>query len=192
MFLIDDLLLAVVIAIFILLATTLTSALLCFLGLLIGCGGKSDVIGGAAKKAKELKAIDKVKSNVDILLKSYTDSKQTFNPVMQLIEKYGYMKPTGESMTLQDKRISKAKSIYKKEKADSKIFDIEYEKVVGSYNSTSSLSHISTGDKNMTKSVIDKLMHYRTLENDYPTTTASAYTNWSIAAIEYTPTNKEE
>lgn len=196
MFVIDDLLLAVVIAIFILLATTLTSALLCFLGLLIGCGGKSDIIGGvakkAAKKAKELKAIDKVKANVDILLKSYTDSKQTFNPVIQQIEKYGYMKPTGECMKLQDKRIAKAKSIYKKEKADSKIFDIEYEKVVGAYNNTSSPSPISTGDKNMTKSVIDKLMHYRTLENDYPTTTAVAYTNWNMATIEYTPTNKEE
>ena len=69
MFLIDDLLLAVVIAIFILLATTLTSALLCFLGLLIGCGGKSDVIGGAAKKAKELKQpITVPKIGDDILL----------------------------------------------------------------------------------------------------------------------------
>lgn len=199
MFLLDDLLLAVVIAVFLLLATTLTSSILCFFGLLISCGGKSEIFGGANKSKPpktanadsinaDLVSIDKFKNNVDVLLKTNIGTHQKFSILMQQLETYGYTKPDADYMQVQDARMETAKAIYKREKVDTKIFDIDYEKITGVYLSMT--TNEIKDDKTMTKSVINKIMHYRTLQEDYPTTTATAYNNWNINVIEYNPIDK--
>ena len=112
MFLIDDFLLACVIAIILLLVTTFTSGILCFLGFLIGCGSKSEMYGGSKKPTvkRDLKAIKKLKDNIDISLKSFTNEKQTYNTIERLIETYGYVEPPAEYMKMQTNRINEAKN----------------------------------------------------------------------------------
>lgn len=194
MFVIDDLLLAVVIAVFVLLASVLTSGLVCFLGLLVGCGETSEMYGGAKKSTikKDLTAIKKVKDDIEILLKTHTNHNKIYKPIEEHIQTYVYKKPSDEEVKFQKNMLDKAKSIYKREKKDEKIFNVDYEKMAGVYNSKKVLQTKNTEDPKFTQDIINKLMHYRKLEEDYPTTTACAYNNWNIESIEYSPVDKEK
>jgi hypothetical protein len=194
MFILDDLLLAAVVAVFVLLVLTISPPLLCFLGLLIGNHTDSVTVGGVVKKkvTKELAAITGVENSINILLKSAKDENQVFNPVEYQVELYGYEKLSDHDMKIQTKRMNTAKDVYKREKGDLSIFDIDYEKMAGSYASTSVLKNNSSEYSNFTEEIINKLMHYRTLEEDYPTIATSAYLNWNMSNIEYTPVNVNE
>ena len=96
MFVIDDLLLATVIAVFVMMSSVMVSGLLCLLGLMVGCGSTSEIYGGGVKKPsikKDLNTIKKVKDDIDILLKTYTNYNKIYNPIDSQIKVYGYKKP---------------------------------------------------------------------------------------------------
>ena len=194
MFIFDDLILATVIVLFVLLATILTSGVLCFLTLLLGSAAaylnkdylnKESVYGGATKS--HLKSIKKLKSNVTILLKSYKHYNKMFNPVNALVETYGYAKPKDQVVFNQKKLIDIAREIYKNEKADTTIFDLEYEKVLGAFENTAKEVELDISNQD-----IKKIMYYRLLEDKYLLTKSTSITGWNVKDIEYIPINKEE
>ena len=194
MFIFDDLILATVIVLFVLLATILTSGVLCFLTLLLGSAAaylnkdylnKESAYGGATKS--HLKSIKKLKSNVTILLKSYKHYNKMFNPVNALVETYGYAKPKDQVVHNQKKLIDITREIYKNEKADTTIFDLEYEKVLGAFENTS-----KEVDLDISNQDIKKMMYYRLLEDKYLLTKSTSITGWNVKDIEYIPINKEE
>ena len=194
MFIFDDLILATVIVLFVLLATILTSGVLCFLTLLLGSAAaylnkdylnKESVYGGATKS--HLKSIKKLKSNVTILLKSYKHYNKMFNPVNALVETYGYAKPKDQVVFNQKKLIDIAREIYKNEKADTTIFDLEYEKVLGAFENTAKEVELDISNQD-----IKKMMYYRLLEDKYLLTKSTSITGWNVKDIEYIPINKEE
>ena len=151
MFIFDDLILATVIVFFVLLATILTSSVLCFLTLLLGSAvsyvnkdyvNKESTYGGATKSSikssikSHLKSIKKIKENTNILLKSYKHYNKMFNPVNALVDTYGYAKPSDQVVSNQEKLLDIAREIYKNEKADATIFDLELEKILGAFENT--------------------------------------------------------
>ena len=189
MLIIDDLILATVIVFFILLAATVTSSVLCFLVILLGYNINSEFNGGAAKidTKSQLKSIKKISNNVDILLKSYKHYNKIFNPIDEMVETYGYAKPRAQNIHNQIKFIKIAKDIYKNANKDTKIFDLDYDKILGAFENTA-----KEVDLDISNQDIKKMMYYRLLEDKYLLTKSTSITGWNVKDIEYIPINKEE
>jgi hypothetical protein len=217
----DDILLGSIISLFVLLLFTLSSGLISILGIFIGCATKPYITGGATKTKKiskgkankkankiskkkankkankidkdisdNLKQIDKLADVMKFSLKSYTNENIVFDKIEYNIQTYGFTKPPEDEIKRETKYIDIAKKIYKRENGDMNIFNFDYTKQIGAHSDKidTSIHKEALSQKN-----IDKYMHYRVLNDDYPSTKTYAWkTPYNIKNITYTPKNHKE
>jgi hypothetical protein len=192
MFVIDDFLLAVFITFIILLATIITIPVfvigVSYMGMLL-CGGKESetnfsTFGGAKKITK---AITKLTKNIKIMLISFDHKNVIIDPIKDLVNTYGQAKTPKEIVDLQKKYIDMAKNIYKQEKKDLSIFDINYVSILDTYTNNKKITN-----KLLTTMEIKKLLKTRLLTDAYPEIQTSSHSRFGITNIEYTPYNRSE
>lgn len=194
MIVIDDIILASVIALVLLVISSIIIPLMCFLGIML-CGIESDELymTGGAKKLK--KAIKKVKSNIDLLI-SYTNANIEIDPVERLIEKYGFTKPDQEEINRQLNYLEQARKIYRKEHDgdDRDLYEpicFNLERYLG-YLKSNTIIKVINKDPTFDINKIKKTMVKRILTEDYPTTNISPMTNFGIKNIEFDPYDKRK
>ena len=150
MLILDDIILASVVVLFLILASILAGGIICFALLMLGISymENSDKLteGGGVKKlknspkksikqlSKSIKQIEKVGKDIETMIKIYTNDKKTFNIIDMLYNKYGIEEASSSEKSRHESFIKQAKDIYKKEKADSLIFDIDLDKVLSYQN----------------------------------------------------------
>jgi len=208
MFLLDDFLLATVIACIVLLVTNITSLLIIAAGVGLGLtGGGSDYIGGAKKEKKNRLKKDKPALKDKHALKDKKKEKEKEkekekkkekekSPVKlkeySLIkhipekEKYDYVPFSDERNKQIDMYLTRAKNLYKKEKGNLSLFDIDDNLYHGQYKLKDKYKY-SISDVN-----IPDLMHKRILDDTYFETFDVGSTYYDIHNITYNPINPAE
>lgn len=197
MLIVDDFILATIIVFGLILVSIIFAPILCLLGLLVASKPKTPhTIGGATTTKTKLKSqiaesmsnltkaeqvIDKLREQIE--LKSFENNNISFNPVEKFRKTYTKGTVSSDNLKLQDTYTQIAKDIYKKEKADSSIFDIDYKSILEYFHG----QFIKNPKHTITPSIITKLMKYRTLEEDYPLTNTTSFGNYNITEIEYKP-----
>ena len=208
MFLIDDFLLAVIIACIVLLATMLTSSIMCFLGLLVGCG--SSFIRGGAKSSgkkssgkkkdkpqscnktyrkKEIKDyIDKFGNKIDIMLKEYKDRNIIYDITDEKNNNYKFVKFSDERKKQVDHYLNRAKEIYKNEGGDVSVFDIDESFYSGSLDPNDYSSEACT----ISDKIVNKLIGKRILDDEYDELNKFSIAHYDIHNITFHPLNEDE
>ena len=212
MFLIDDFLLAVIIACIVLLVTMLTSSIMCFLGLLVGCG--SALIRGGGKGAKTSSGkkssgkkssgkkkdktqsgkktkddeIDKFGSKIDIMLKEYKDRNIIYDISNEKNDNYKFVKFSNERKKQVDHYLNRAKEIYKNEGGDVSIFDIDESFYSGSLDP----NYYASNGCTISDKIVNKLLRKRILDDEYDEINKCSIAHYDIHNITFHPLNEDE
>lgn len=199
MFVIDDFILATLIVIGVVLLGTLlviiATPFLCLIGLVGVAYSRNKIIGGnkhseKANIKKAVETLDKLEKSVTTLretkLKSFNKIDKKIDPIEEFKKKYTSVKVDADELTRQKKYIEIVKNIYIKENQSRylELFDIDIKKWLAYYNG----SQISSKKSDVK---IMSLIKYRTLTDDYPTTSNTAITGHNVKDITYTPTTKQ-
>jgi hypothetical protein len=192
MVILDDFILATVIVVVLLILAVLVAPIIFLVSVVLGVSNSTTMTGGAKKVNNKVNEIDNVEKSINTLrekidLISFKDEKIMVDPMVLLSDIYTKGKVSDGEIKFQKKYIELAKSIYKKEKQSTDIFDIDYKANLEFMQG----KLIHSSDKiDISDSTIKKLTKYRTLVDDYPLSSVNPYGNYNVKNIEVVPTTK--